>query len=994
MNMKSFRYHVVFLLLTLPLALLSQKDYFQQHVAYEIQAELDDQTHVIHAFEKIVYTNNSPDTLKEIFFHLWPNAYKNINTAFAKQQIANKDDKFLYSSADQKGYIDSLDFRVNGTKVELVFDKKHIDIARIVLNEPLLPNQKIEISTPFRVKIPGDFSRLGHVGQSYQVTQWYPKPAVYDLEGWHPYPYLDMGEFYSEYGSFEVEITLPENYVVGATGELQNKEELGWLDQKAAITSKKESFDPSDMTFPKSSENTKTLVYKQDSIHDFAWFADKRYHVLKDSVQLPNTTKWVNTYTMFFNNEAHLWNNSQEYIKDALYYYSKWYGDYPYKYCTAVQGAISAGGAMEYPMITVVGNSDTPVMLELMIMHEVGHNWFYGILGFNERIFPYLDEGINSFSEYRYFQEKYGDKTLLYEMLFNNYKVAGFLNIQEYPLSCYYTLSTNISMRSNMDQPMNIPSCDYLPYNYSGIVYTKSAICLSYLYEFLGEDKFNEAMQGFYEQWKFRHPGPKDLENAFSSVTDIDLSWFFEDLVKTTKKLDYKVVKVKDNKVLVKNTGQIASPVAIAGYDNNVHQFTTWDQGFSGKKWIEIPQAQIDNIKLNPFVSPELNEKNNLLKTKGLFKKIEPVQINKIQLLEKTDRTAIGILPAIGWNAYNGFMAGGFFYSPALPMQKVEYHLVPMFGFKNKQFAGMGDITLHTFPNKLERIDFTLSGRQFGAPEETLQSYYKGRFAIDIFLKNKEARNKLYKKIYLSYTTLGYGNSNSQQQFIDLGFSMKNYRLLNPYKLDVSVENSDDYTRFMLTVKYSLSTKYDINAFSLKLFGGSNISFNNESGTISLSSGPVADQQMDKLFLDRFAGPASSSLWAKQTSVGHGDFLAYMPLVTDQLVSLQFKAKLYKYPFFVYASLGAFKGAEFYEFSSTNTVLSQTPEYLGSNVLWESGLVFRMTKFLEIYLPLFGSSDIEEYQLNTTDNYWQKIRFNLKLDQMNVFKYRDQILKL
>ncbi len=993
MNMNFYRNTVSILLLTVSLAAFSQQDYFQQHVAYKLKAKLDDQNHFIHANEKLSYTNNSQDTLHEIYFHLWPNAYKNIHTDFAKQQIANNDDKFLYSPANKKGYIDSLDFEVANKKVELIFDSEHIDIAKIILNEPLLPNQKIEISTPFRVKLPGDFSRLGHVGQSYQITQWYPKPAVYDKDGWHAFPYLDLGEFYSEYGSFEVEITLPKNYVVGATGELQNKDELAWLDKKALETSKQESFDRRDMAFPESSEHTKTLTYKQDQIHDFAWFADKRYNVLKDSVQLPNSGRWVTTYTMFFNNQSNLWNNSQEYIKDALYKYSKWYGDYPYDYCSAVQGAISAGGAMEYPMITVVGSSSTKSMLELMIMHEVGHNWFYGILGFNERRYPFMDEGINSFSEYRYMHEKYGDDSRLYEMFFSNRKLAELLNMEEYTENSYYTLSTQISMRVNRDQPMDSPSSDFLPFNYAAIVYTKTAISLSYLYEYLGEEKFNEAMQGFYEDWKFKHPGPADFESSFKSVVDEDLSWFFKDIITTTKKYDYKVVKVKDDKVLVKNAGDIASPVEIAGYAKNIQQFKTWDQGFSGKKWIDIPQAQIDQIKLNPFVSPELNQKNNLLKTKGLLKRVEPFQINKFQLLEKPDKTAIGVLPAVGWNAYNGFMAGGLLYSPVLPLQKLEYHILPMFGFKNKRFAGMGDITLHTFPNKLERVDFTLSGRQFGAPEESLQSYNKGRFAIDIFLKNKVARSPLSKKVYLSYTNIGYVSSNSRQEFVDLGFSLKNYRMLNPYKLDVSLENSTDYTRFLVSAKYSISTKYDREAFSFRFFGGSTIPFHDKSNSISLSSGPLADQQMDKLFFERFTGSENSLLFSKQTSVGQGNFMANMPLVSDQLASLQFKAKLYKYPFFVYASVGTFKEAEFYGQNYVITVFPQTPEYNGSNVLWESGLIFSLTKFLDIYLPFYGSAEIEDYLSNTTDNYMQKIRFNLKLDQMNLFKYRDQIVR-
>ena len=165
------------------------------------------------------------------------------------------------------------------------YHPEHIDICKLILNNPLKPGESIKISTPFFVKIPnGRFSRLGHVDQSYMITQWYPKPAVFDQNGWHPIPYLSQGEFYSEFGSFDVSITLPSNYTVGATGDLQNQDEIIRLNKLAEITKNISEFSD-EMTFPKSNSKNKTLRYIQNNIHDFAWFADKRYHVLKGEVK-------------------------------------------------------------------------------------------------------------------------------------------------------------------------------------------------------------------------------------------------------------------------------------------------------------------------------------------------------------------------------------------------------------------------------------------------------------------------------------------------------------------------------------------------------------------------------------------------------------------------------------------------------------------------------------------------------------------------------------
>ena len=321
------------------------QEYFQQRTDYKIQVRLNDSLHQLSAFENIIYTNNSPDTLSFIYFHLWPNAYKNNSTPLAVQLLRSGQTKFYYAPVSDYGYIDSLDFKVNDKPLKWNFLKDTIDICIIELNEKLLPGRSINISTPFRVKIPGEaFSRLGRYGQSYQVTQWYPKPAVYDPLGWHKMPYLNEGEFYSEYGSFDVSITLPENYTVAATGVLQNKEELDRLNEIASETAEIKYFDKKNNGFPKSSENFKTIRFVQDSIHDFAWFADKRFHVLKGNVVLPESKKTVTTWVYFSNIEGNLWRDAVPYVNNAVFYYSRWLGEYPYSNCTAVESALGAGG--------------------------------------------------------------------------------------------------------------------------------------------------------------------------------------------------------------------------------------------------------------------------------------------------------------------------------------------------------------------------------------------------------------------------------------------------------------------------------------------------------------------------------------------------------------------------------------------------------------------------------------------------------------------------
>ena len=257
-----------------------QQSYWQQKLHYGIRVTLDDAKHTLDGDMVLRYVNNSPDTLRNIWFHLWPNAYKNDRTAFSEQMLQNGNTEFYFSDPEDRGYINGLDFRINGRVLRTEDHPSDIDILNVLLPSPLAPGDSITLSTPFHVKLPKNFSRGGHHGNQYSITQWYPKPAVYDRKGWHTMPYLDQGEYYAEFGTYDVRITVPEEYVVAATGMLQDSAERAWISQHTAVSN------PKPITHnPK--PNVKTLHFTQSDVHDFAWFADKDYIVVSDSIRLP-----------------------------------------------------------------------------------------------------------------------------------------------------------------------------------------------------------------------------------------------------------------------------------------------------------------------------------------------------------------------------------------------------------------------------------------------------------------------------------------------------------------------------------------------------------------------------------------------------------------------------------------------------------------------------------------------------------------------------------
>lgn len=506
----------------LPAANCQTFPYWQQKLNYKIDVTLNDADNSLDGYIKMEYYNNSPDTLHFIWIHLWPNAYKNDKTAFTDQELENGSTRFYFSDADRRGYINRLDFKVNGTTARTEDHPQHQDIIKLILPEPIAPGSRAKIETPFHVKLPYVFSRSGQVDHAYQITQWYPKPAVYDRKGWHPMPYLDQGEFYSEFGDYEVQITLPENYIVAATGELQNESEQNWLKTKKPLPKepKQKKQDPKNKTKEITTVpagKTKTIQFKQNNVHDFAWFADKYFIIKSDTLKLPSGPV-ISVNAFYYPENAEVWKNSIAMIKRAILTKSRWLGEYPYNIVSVVDGG--NGGGMEYPTITVLESGGTEKMLDFVINHEVGHNWFMGILATNERTHPWMDEGMNTYYDNRYSLQQYGNTNI--DIIQTRLK---FIN-KRLPDDIQHTLLGTIT-GIKKDQPIETPSENFNILNYNMIAYIKTGEWMKLLEEELGRSLFDSCMQEYYRRWQFKHPYPEDFKKLIEEVSGKNLDATF-----------------------------------------------------------------------------------------------------------------------------------------------------------------------------------------------------------------------------------------------------------------------------------------------------------------------------------------------------------------------------------------------------------------------------------------------------------------------------------
>jgi len=1008
---------LLFLICIVPSSALAQH-YFQQEVNHKIDVRLNDKTHTLSAFEEIEYTNNSPSSLDTIFFHLWPNAYESSYSALGRQKMEDGEIDFHFSNAESKGYIDSLDFHVDGEKAQFEYYKSHLDIGYLILNKPVLAGGKIMITTPFRVKIPdAAFSRLGHVGESYMITQWFPKPAVYDQQGWHPMPYLNQGEFYSEFGTYDVSITVPKNYVVGATGDLQNAEELAFLSQLDEDTRDKikqqklinkrlnESGGPG---FPPSAIEFKTLNYKQKNVHDFAWFADKRFNVLKSSVQLPKSNRTVTTWALFTNQEASLWANASEYLDSAIYYYSLWNGEYPYQQVTAVDGTIAAGGGMEYPNVTVIGRSGNAASLEMVIVHEVGHNWFYGILGSNERDHPWLDEGLNSFNDTRYIEKKHPGASLSIMIGGIGPKLMKTFGLNELHYRSMHEYSYLLNARRNLDQPIELNSKSFTSGNYGAMVYNKTALVFNYLQAYLGDSLFDHCMHRYFEEWKFKHPQPENLRDILTKVSGKNLDWLFDDLIKTTKKIDYALIGFKKEAgktfLKIKNKGDISAPYCLSFLMDSVVKKTQWIDHESAPygmdqhhQLIEVDLNGVDHIKIDYDLNiPEIDRTNNTIRTTGIFKTAAPIKLQWLLGLENSKKNILYYTPIIGWNKYDGAMVGLSLYNHTFPEKKLEYTLNPFFGFGSLQAVGFGDIHYHLYPyekNLIQRITIgsNYSSFNYGAQENSFARYQKFSPYIDIDFQKKNRRSKWKHKLFFDYNFISESYDDHQMQAFRAHYELTNSQILKPAGIRIAYEQGNvsqvngafqDYIKTSITAKYRFNYNYKLDGISVRLFAGHFFRNNTFSSRINWQLDGQNGEQ-DYLYNNIFFGrnQVQPDFLSQQLKENHGGFkVPTLRGSSSWLATANLKIELPIRFLGLYADGGI------------HPVYIVNSEKFVNHYLYELGGHFSLIKDLvDIYIPIIMHEDLESEFVFRKVSFLQRIRFTVDLKLLNPFKLLKQI---
>jgi hypothetical protein len=657
--------------------------YWQQDVHYTIKANIDETTDIIDGDEQLTYYNNSPDTLYFVYFHMYQNAFQ--PGAYLDDLQKNNGVKPAYGKYEggQQGIVVQ-NISVNGRELKTYLDNT---ILKVWLDKPLYPNSEVTFNLKFRTfydtgSTRRRFKKYKSAGYNhYNGCQWYPKMCVYDRKaGWNTDQHLNR-EFYGDYGTFDVELTFASNYVLEATGVLQNESEVlpDTLKKKLDIHNfkdKKWEEKPSVIT-PYKRGQVKTWKYHAENVHDFAFTADPTYRI-HDTIIYPGRVNGAGVRCVAICQEQHAsgWQTASDYLSKIITVFSRDFGVFEYPKIVVADAA----DGMEYPMITLDGGKDPEY--KGLLVHEVGHNWFYGMIGNNETYRACMDEGFTQFLTAWGMEALDGD-TIVYEKIKNKYvrKFYEPLNVRDNKAYLSY-LSDAINFD---DEGLNTHSDHFHGALGQGggyrHVYSKTATMLYNLQYVLGDSLFIKAMQHYVTQWKFCHPYPEDFRNSISQFTHQDLNWFFDEWMEGNRNNDYGITGVKkgeredEYKITFKRYGRMQMPldfqvIAKDGRRYNYYIPNTWFEKSTTAttlpKWygwdklqptytavVTIPKG-VKNVVIDPSERmADINMLNNRLKGNTELRfdsRIYP------QMSWKKYR--VWMRPDVWYNAYDGFKIG------------------------------------------------------------------------------------------------------------------------------------------------------------------------------------------------------------------------------------------------------------------------------------------------------------------------------------------------
>ena len=522
-----YNYKFLFFALVFTLSINGQNSW-QQNANYKIYIDVDVKKNTFKGSQEVLYTNNSPDTLNKVFFHLYFNAFR--PESDMAERLNNGDDnnrRFDVNIKDLEPH-EYGQLKVNNLKQDgLNIDSFVSDtILEVTLTNPILPGESSLFTMNFNGQIPITIRRAGRdspMGVKYSMAQWYPKISEYDYEGWNTAPYTGR-EFHGVWGNFDVTIKIDKDFIVAASGYIQetdpNNNKLGYLSGKKRVWN-----------------------FKAPKVHDFTWAADSEY--IHDIYPGPNGVK----LNFYYKNDPKIianWKTLQPVTAELMDFFNNYIGEYPYKQYSVVQGG---DGGMEYSMLTLLNYGEELIPLISVTSHELAHAWFQGVLATNEMNHAWMDEGSASY--------------------FGELAESHVFNIDFHPIFTERPYQDYISLATSGQEMPLATNANRFKFNraYEDAAYDKGFVFLSQLNYIIGEKAFEKTIKNYFDKYKFTHPLPNDLRRVAEQSSGILLNWYLTDWTQTTNQIDYAIKNVESRKkksvITLERIGLMPMPLEI-----------------------------------------------------------------------------------------------------------------------------------------------------------------------------------------------------------------------------------------------------------------------------------------------------------------------------------------------------------------------------------------------------------------------------------------------
>jgi hypothetical protein len=568
----------------------AQTNRWQQRVKYTMDVDMNVQNNQYKGKQKLEYWNNSPDTLKRVFYHLYWNAFQPNSMMDVRSQrqgtvVLRKDrngndivdwdarvkDRIVNLKEDEIGYQKIASLRMDGRPQQF---KYHETILEVVLDKPILPKSKVTFDMDWEAQVPLQIRRAGRdnpsTGVRYTMTQWYPKLAEYDEEGWHPTPYIAR-EFYGVWGDYDVTINIDKNYLLGGTGYIQNPNTIG--------------FGYEDKGFKVTRPAGEKLKWRfvAPNVHDFAWAADPDYKMISrkaadgitinvlynrtptreafDNLSAAAKADYKNDYNNYVANWDALWQEIADAAVTVYPFIKKNFGEYPYKQYSFIHGG---DGGMEYPMSTMLSGPSLGTAI-----HEWMHTWYQMLLGTNESLYAWMDEGFTEYSTN--LVEEYYRQQVVRPRILNHAEALRRSDSAANALPRFHSANYNGYLtlaKSGREEPLTTHADHFnTNYAYSNASYSKGAVFMEQLGYIIGAPARDRVLLEYYKQWRFKHPNVNDLVRIAEKQSEMKLDWYRMYWVNTTKTIDYGIDSLYEQNnattIRLRRVGQVPMPLDV-----------------------------------------------------------------------------------------------------------------------------------------------------------------------------------------------------------------------------------------------------------------------------------------------------------------------------------------------------------------------------------------------------------------------------------------------